>query len=138
SAAVQPPSRAKPTGTELATAFDGTLERRAFAPLYYVGLLLTIIGMLLLPVAYVALVAGVAFLTGLHAVYDVRMLSATYSPRALIVLFIAYAAPLFAGGLTVLFLVAPLVWRSKRNRPPRPTGVSRREEPMLYAYVDGL
>src|SRR4051812_4209890 len=63
----------KPTGVELATAFDGAFERRHTSPLFYLGLLFTAAGMLLLPLVYLALLVGIAWLTYLHARYDIGM-----------------------------------------------------------------
>lgn len=133
-----PPPIKPPTGAELATAFDGVLERLPVSPLFYLGLLLTTIGMLLLPVVYVALLAGVAWLTYWHAVNNGGMVTAVNSPRIIFFLAILYGVPILAGVLTLLFMVAPLLWRSKRTKPPRPMWVSRREEPLLFAYVDRL
>ena len=49
---------------------------------------------------------------------------------------IVYIAPLLAGSLLVLFMVLPLF--DKARETSRPLWVDRREQPLLYAYVEKL
>jgi Zn-dependent protease with chaperone function len=134
--APEKPRSAVVTGTQLATAFDGQLERRHVSFGYRVGLTAVAGLMVLLPVVYFGIIAGTVWLTWFHVTHSVAMFHGFRGGRAVIFLGVAYVAPILAGALLVLAMVLPLFWRSRRG--PRPLWVGRNEEPLLYAYVEKL
>jgi Zn-dependent protease with chaperone function len=123
------------TGVQLATAFDGALERRRVSLGYRFGLLPVAVAMVLLPVVYLGIIAAAVWLVGYHVRHSTVIFSYVRGRAALLAVVI-YVAPIIAGAMLVLFMILPLFWRSKRG--PRPLWVSRKEEPLLYAYVDKL
>jgi Zn-dependent protease with chaperone function len=129
------PSPVAVTGTQLATAFEGQLERRGVAVGYQLGLAAVAGLMVLLPVVYFGIIAAACWLVWYHATHSVAMFDGVRG-RGVIVLGVVYVAPIIAGGLLVLAMILPLFWRSRRG--PRPFWVDRREQPLLYAYVDKL
>lgn len=123
------------TGAQLATAFEGPLERQRVSFGYRVGLAAVAGLMVLLPVVYFGMIAGACWLVWYHATHSVAMFHGVRG-RVVILPGIAYVAPIVAGGLLVLAMVVPLFWRPRRG--PKPFWVDRREQPLLYAYVDKL
>lgn len=124
------------TGTQLAMAFEGTLERRSVPFGYRLGLLFVAVLVVLLPVVYFGVIVAAAWLTYEYAINCVGMVTSIPSGRAVIVMGIIYVAPIVAGGLLVLAMILPLFWRPKRR--PKQFWVDRREQPLLFAYVDKL
>jgi len=80
-------------------SFEGTFERPSLSPLYRLGLLASAVVMLLLPVLYVALIFGVAWLVAWHLDANVGMLLLNSS-----ILILLYLAPAVAGGIAILFM----------------------------------
>jgi Zn-dependent protease with chaperone function len=91
--------------------------------------------MLLLPIVYFGIMAGTSWLVWMHATHDTVMF-AHVRGRAAILMGVVYIAPIIAGGLLVLSMLAPIFWRSRRG--PKPFWVSPAEQPLLYAYVENL
>jgi Zn-dependent protease with chaperone function len=117
------------TAAHLAAAFDGTAEPVQTSFLYRLYVLLVFLCMIVLPLAYVAIIAAAIVGMYWYAVYATVM-------RAFSFMFVLYAAPFIAGGLLVLFMVLPLFWKSRKIE--RPMWVDRNEQPLLYAYIDRL
>jgi Zn-dependent protease with chaperone function len=102
---------------------------------YRVGLAAVAGLMVLLPVVYFGIIAGTCWLTWYHMTHSGAMFRGV-GGRVVILLGVVYIALIIAGALLVLAMVLPLFWRSRRG--PRPYWVDRREQPLLYAYVDKL
>jgi Zn-dependent protease with chaperone function len=104
---------------------------------YKASILLVAFVMVLLPLAYVALIVGVCDLLYLHAVNDVGMVSVDHrSGRSDVYLFLMYMAPLVAGAGLILFMIKPLFARPQRRDKPR--SLTRQGEPLLFAFIDRL
>ncbi|MDB5325802.1 MAG: heat shock protein HtpX [Phycisphaerales bacterium] len=131
------PVATTPTGAQLALAFEGKLERKRVAILYRLGVLAVACVMVVLPLIYVATVVAVATGVWWHATHDAWwMASVGQVPRLMIFVAIVYAIPIIAGVLIVLFMLAPL-W-PRRHAQRKYYWVDRREQPLLYAYIDRL
>ena len=63
------PTQPPLTSVQLATAFDGKLERAPLSVGYHIGVLLVACAMVLLPLAYFAMIAGTLWLVGWHATH---------------------------------------------------------------------
>jgi hypothetical protein len=126
------PAKPALTGAQLATAFDGRLEPARTSLLYRLLVLLMCGAMVLLPVVYIGIIVAAAAGVLWYSTHASAMLTAVRPGRAWLLALLAYIAPLIAGGLLVMFMILPLFWRSKKRE--RPMWVSRREQPLLYAY----
>lgn len=124
------------SSAELATAFDGKLERVGVPLGYRIGVVLVAGAMILLPMLYFAIIAAAAWLVWWHMTHSVAMFEHVRVGRAVIFLGVIYIAPIIAGGVLILSMILPLFWGSKKG--PRPMWVDRREQPLLYAYVEQL
>ncbi len=112
-------------------AFHGSIPRKRTTLSYLLGLLLTALVMLLLPLVYLALIGLVAAGVYLHLVYDAFWLE-TVEPEIIVL----YAMPAFAGALVILFLIKPLIAPAARHVGTR--SLTRDGEPVLFALVDQL
>jgi Zn-dependent protease with chaperone function len=135
SASTRSPS-STPTGTQLATAFDGPLPRAKTSPLYLLATLLVFGPMILLPLVYLGIIAAAGAGVVWYAVHATVMFEHVIPGRGILLVVVAYVGPIIAGALLALFMVVPLFWRSKKA--PRPMWVDRSEQPLLFAYVDKL
>src|SRR5262249_32584491 len=106
--AVQRAINTAPTGTQLATAFDGRLEPVRTSPLYFLATFFVFIAMVLLPIVYLAIITGAAAGVYWYAVHATGMFHHVRGGRVVLLLGVAYVAPLIAGGLLVLFMILPL------------------------------
>src|SRR4051812_16472178 len=132
-----PPVQTQPlTSVQLATAFDGKLERAPLSIGYHIGVLLVAGAMILLPFAYLAMIAGTIWLVGWHATHSVSMFRHVRGGHVMLFTRVIYVAPIIAGFLLVLFMILPLFWRSSKSA--RPFWVDPPEQPLLYAYIDQL
>ena len=91
------------------------------------------LGMVLLPLLYVALVAGVAALVLVYAVVGLGIFSAGRVNTGTILL---YVGPLVIGGLVVVALVKPLF--APRRVRSEPVSLAPESEPVLFAFVAAL
>ena len=104
--------------------------RTSFA--YRVGIVLVSLAMILLPLAYLGLIALIGWLVGQHLIHHTGLIGAGRGRGAVMALLL-YLVPLIAGGLCILFLVKPLVTRRAREQEPYVLKPSR--EPLLFAFV---
>jgi Zn-dependent protease with chaperone function len=123
------------TGTQLATAFEGKLERVPTTFGYRVGIVLVACMMVLLPLVYVGIIALAAWLTIQWPSYAGGMFRHVRG-RAAIFVAVIFVAPLLAGVLLVIAMILPMFWRSTKG--PRPFYVDEREQPLLYGYIRNL
>jgi Zn-dependent protease with chaperone function len=117
----------------VADAFVGRIKRVRTSPLYLMALFVVAAGMVLLPLVYLGLVAGVGYGLYFHATENVSILE---SGRGYRVRLFGYAAPLVVGGVLFLFMVKPLFARQSRRE--RRLSLVRDNEPTLFAFVDRL
>ena len=105
------------------------------SPLYRVGLLLTALVMILLPLAYVALIGLTAAGVYYHAVNHVFLAGMGHG-RGRLVMVMVYVAPLVAGTILVLFMFKPLFARALGRGRTR--SLTRQGEPLLFGFVDRI
>ncbi|MFT3830571.1 MAG: M48 family metalloprotease [Opitutaceae bacterium] len=133
SGAPPPPASAPTVALDPAavrTWFTGPVRPAKLSPLYRAGLVVTAGAMVLLPVVYLALVAG--------AVWGVWLWLSTAYPllgHGLMGI-VAFAAPVFAGGTVVFFLFKPLLARAPQ--PPQPVVLDLAREPVLAAFIERI
>jgi Zn-dependent protease with chaperone function len=114
-------------------AFGGPIAAVKIGFAYRIGIVLVAIAMALLPVLYVCLIGGVAYLTFYHATEDAAYISSLHSSRATLVL---YVAPIVAGVTIVLFMIKPIFIR--RNMPKTAMPLSKTKDPLLFAFIDQI
>lgn len=134
-AADRRPPAERLTPEKLAEAFQGPIQPVRAAASYRLSLLFSTIVMVLLPMAYLALIALVAYGVYYHAVNHTGMLQ-TNSGRGVFYVFLAYAAPLVIGPILVFFMIKPLFARASNRQRSR--SLRRESEPVLFALVDQI
>ncbi len=120
-------------GIPILQAFQADLPRVPVSPLYNLGLTLVAFAMLLLPLIYLGLISGVAYLLYYHATESIELFQRLNSGR---VALFTYLAPMVVGSLLVLFMIKPLFVR--RAYYIRPSKIERQDEPLLFAFVQKL
>lgn len=124
------PAQTQPT--DVLSAFEGRIEPVAVPFLYKAGLAVAALAMVLLPLLYVALIAGAGWLVYLHAVYNAGILAEGGG----LVRLILYFGPIVAGAILVLFMVKPLF--APAAAEPEQEKVDRADEPLLFAFVEKI
>lgn len=129
------PAALPPLGTAEAVALvTGTIAPVRTTLAYRMALALVGMMMVLLPLVYLALLAGAAWCVWWHLTTNVRMLSNHgLRGRAAALPFLGYLAPLVIGSVLVIFMVKPLL--ARRPREAEPTSLKPDEEPALFAFV---
>lgn len=125
-----------PSAEDLLAALDQPLAPVRVSILYRLGLLLVAAAMVLLPIVYLALIAGLGWLVYLHAVHGVVILDGRGGGRVMLLKLTIYLAPLVAGVVAVLFMLKPLLARAQR--PPDTLEVTSEDQPLLFQFVEHL
>ena len=111
----------------------GPVRPARISPLYRLGTLAVAVAMVLLPLLYVALIAGVGYAIARYAVTGFAMFEETGNVKGKL---LAYVAPLVVGALVVLFMIKPLF--ARRPKRSEPLEISRDDEPALFAFIDRI
>jgi len=135
------PTAPVPLGRDQALAqvlagFHGEIPQRGPTPTYLLGILLTSLFMVALPVIYVALIAVACWGVYLHMVHDVGLLNLVHSGWGAVTMLLVYLSPLFVGGILLVFMIKPLFARPAHGRRTR--SFTRNAEPVLFALVDKI
>lgn len=121
-------------------AFNGAITRPRAGIFYHVCLFLVAGAMLALPLIYIAMLSLLAWTVYHHAVYDwAPIMNAggfAGGGRILIVKFLFYFIPLFAGIVVLFFLFKPLL--AKRPRQAQPLALNPADNPLLYAFISKI
>ena len=132
--APRPAEGDKPSAAELVAAFGGPVARTRVSPFYRMGLVLVTVMMILLPLAYLALIVATA--RGVYA-YATHFAFLLHSMRGGATFYLGklmlYFAPLFGGGVLLLFMVKPLF--ARRAPHAQPLAMNPALEPALYAFI---
>jgi predicted Zn finger-like uncharacterized protein len=105
-------------------------------PLYRLWVGITAILMILLPLAYLGLIALVAFGLYYHAVHDLSIFNQAHGRNDARGAFLLYVGPLVAGVVVLAFMLKPLFARPSGRYTSRSLDPSK--EPLLFAFVDGV
>ncbi len=110
---------------------------------YRFGILLVAFVMLLMPVLYAALIGVVGWTVFYHATNHMSMISAAgastsgrNSGRAIVFAILLYLAPIFAGGILILFMLKPFFSRPASDGGRR--SLKPDDEPLLFEFVDRI
>ena len=121
-------------------AFEGSIERVEIPSLYRLAVFLVAGAMMLLPVAYLCIIALAAYGVYYHATENLAILQyGTGSGSGRVWLWkvvVGYIGPLFAGVMVAFFMIKPLFSRPPKG--PEPFRVKREDEPLLFAFVERI
>jgi len=128
------PNQDQVTAGELKTAMEGTVPRRRVSLFYQFGLLLVALFMVLLPVAYFALVAGLAYATYWYGVHGLAFFSSFSGGLHVFILKgVLYAGPLVGGVIAVFFMFKPILARPRRREEPMELNPA--QHPRVYQFI---
>lgn len=111
----------------------GNIPPRRVPFAYKFTLALTAFAMVLLPLAYIALIALAARGTWWYATHPGVVLEGVRGGLRMIIL---YAGPLFAGGALIVFMIKPLFARAARRTDP--VTIDLEEHPNLRALIASI
>jgi len=100
---------------------------------YFLGLLITTLVMLVMPLIYAVMVALVCYGLYFHITHDFVVLSQLHEARAFLVL---YILPIIAGVVLLLFMIKPIVTR--KTQTSIPLDLRREDEPVLFEFIHRL
>ncbi len=119
----------------LVKALGEPAARQLPSPLYLLCLGCVAILMLALPLVYVGLIGVVSYGVYLHAVNDAWILTHLRG-RAVLFGMAVYVGVIVVGVVGVLFMIKPIF--APRSSRYAPLSLNRRDEPLLFAFVDRL
>ena len=130
-ASIAPENRTSSEGPPL-WEVRGPVRPAKISPLYQIGMLAVAVAMVLLPLLYIALIAGVGYATARYAVIWLALFETAGNEKGKVFA----VAPLVVGVLVVLFMIKPLFARRPKRSEPRE--ISREDEPALFAFIDRI
>ena len=116
----------------LANQFKGNIVSIRPGLRYRAGLVATAVAILLLPLVYLALITGIGWATGWHALHNVQWLS---SGNLLFKLF-GYVTLLIMGLTACLFLLKPLFFSGRTHY--NELELKPQKEPLLFEFVNQI
>jgi Zn-dependent protease with chaperone function len=130
---------ASPTGEQLRArvlaGFVGEVPPVPTSLLYRLGILLTALLMILLPLVYVGIIGLACLAVYWHLTQNYAMVGAVRGKGAFLAL-IAYLAPIAVGGIMILFMIKPLFASPARDRRRR--SVTPHSDPLLFEFVQRI
>ena len=129
------PRRAAIQPANVATLFQGEIQPVRTSLPYMLGMALVAATMAVLPLIYIGMIVLTGWGAYYHAVNHVGML-AYGTGRGKLLVFLAYAAPIVVGAISVFFMIKPLL--APPSRQVRTRSLTRQGEPLLFAFVERL
>jgi len=115
----------------------GTMRPVGTTLAYRLSLAMVGLMMILLPLTYLGMIAGIGGGVWWHLVHNVRVLSNHgLRGKAAAIPILAYVGPAVIGAILVLFMVKPLL--ARRQREAAPHSLRPEDEPTLYAFVNRI
>jgi predicted Zn finger-like uncharacterized protein len=124
------------TPKQILAAFQGTIEPVPTTPMYRLWVAIVAGFMILLPLAYLLIIAAVGYGVFYHATHNYTVFDTGPGHRDGRAAVLIYFVPMIAGAAIVAFLLKPLFARSTRGRESR--ALDPETEPLLFAFVDGI
>jgi len=115
---------------DILEAFHGDIEPVRRTLLYRFAVLVLAVLLLMLPFAYLALIAAVGWLFVYHITHNIDAVARTHSVWALL---FGYVGPIVVGAILLFFMVKPLF--APRRRTGRLRTLEFGEDPLLFALV---
>jgi len=121
--------------SDICNAFKGKIEPVRPSLGYMLGLLLSLIAVLMLPLIYIALIGLAAWGMLLYAMQAGTWLGVrSIAPHLFLLKAVLFIAPLVAGGIIILLMLKPLFARPSRRVSPY--ALERSQEPGLFLLVE--
>lgn len=126
------------TRQQILNAIPAQLEQKKMSPGYVSALMVVAFLMLILPLLYVALIAGVCYLVYWHYAETTWLNSAMTAARgkSIVFLLLAWASPAIVGVILVVFMIKPLL--NRRHYADSDLVLDREKFPLLFDFVDRL
>jgi hypothetical protein len=121
------------------SAFEQPVARPRPSLLYQLSLVLVTFAMVLLPLIYLGLVGAAGYGVYYHAVHHWRPImdfGGVGSGRIIILKFVLYVIPLFAGAVIVFFMFKPLF--AGRPKRAQPLALNPVDNPLLYVFIEKI
>lgn len=115
--------------------FVGQIERPAVSLAYRLGVLMTALFMVLLPLVYIGLICMLGLVIYWHLANN-HVILGQVRGRAALFAFLIYLAPAFIGGVMILFMIKPLFAGAARE--PRRRNVTMHSDPLLFDFVERI
>ncbi len=114
-------------------AFEGEIEPVRVPGLYRLGMAVVALAMVLLPLIYLAIIAGTAWAVWYHTVTHYSVFDEMNSTQGA---FLIYVTPIVVGVILVIFMIKPLF--APRASEASPVSLEREREPLFFAYIEKL
>jgi Zn-dependent protease with chaperone function len=111
---------------------SGVIQPPRLSLRYRVGLVIVAMAMLILPVIYLSLVIGAAWVVWWHATTNVWIVEGRTNQLTLL----AYVSPIVAGAILVFFLFKPVIARPNVCRGP--ISLSPVDEPEIFHFIETI
>lgn len=119
---------------ELLNAVTGDLGRSPTSLAYRLAMIPLLAFILMLPLVYVALIAAAGWGVIYHAMNHINWIT---DIRAKVFGTALYLGPLLGGLFVVAFMIKP-IFAPRRAREANPYSLERKQEPVLFAFVERL
>jgi Zn-dependent protease with chaperone function len=114
--------------------FQGKIRSSPVSLFYSLGLLFVTAAMALLPLIYLMVIAAVGWVTYWHATHNYGIITSSgVHGRGIIVLFLIYITPIFAGAVMLFFMIKPLF--ARRPEAAQPYALNPENEPLLHEFI---
>ena len=138
---LKPPS--KPVGPspaqlrqQVLAGFRGEIQRVTVSSAYRLGIALTALFMVLLPLIYVSLIGLAIYGVYYHLTHSHVMFEHVRGGRVAVFAFLVYLAPLAVGAILIFFMVKPLF--AGRGDSGRTRSLTPRSDPLLFEFVEKI
>lgn len=122
---------------KLTQGFSGQIRPIRPSFFYLIGLFLTATLMVLLPIAYLAIIAGIGYAVYWHATSHANWISSGSNGFGSVRFkLIAFVGPIICGLVLLFFMIKPLL--ARRVDVEEPLSLDRGQEPRLFAFVDAI
>ena len=135
--------RPKPAGPspaqireQIFSGFRGEIQRVESSSAYRLGIALTALFMILLPVIYVSLIGMAIYGVYFHLTHSYVMFEHVRGGRVAIFAFLVYLAPLVVGVIMIFFMIKPLF--AGRGDAGRTRSLTPRSDPLLFEFVEKI
>lgn len=126
------------SSTMFAHAFVGPWKPVTRTAGYRLAVFASALFMTLMPIAYLAAIAGIGWVVYWHFTHDTGMLHTRASGRAAVVMFLLFLLPGIAGIVLIIFLLRPMLFLFGGDENHDKIEVFPREEPRLFGFVESV
>jgi Zn-dependent protease with chaperone function len=134
-----PPKPAGPSPAQIRqqilAGFRGEMQRITVSSAYRLGVALTALFMVLLPLIYVSVIGLACYGVYWHLTHSYVMFEHVRG-RAAVFAFLIYLAPLAVGAILILFMIKPLF--VGRGDAGRTRSLTPRSDPLLFEFVERI